>query len=117
VKRLLLAPLALLAACAITDDSGLGVAKETPVRTGTVFLVKDNFYTPVADTIRAGQHASWAWVGKKPHGLMFSSGAGNKVIVNAQITGGFDTVMTTPGTYTFACTVMIAMTGKLVVTQ
>jgi plastocyanin len=81
--------------------------------TGAV-TVGDDFFSPATTTVPAGTTVSWTWTGQDPHNVNFDDGAPSSGV---KTSGTFTRTFTTPGTYTYFCSVhgRAVMSGSVVV--
>ena len=96
---------------------GGGQAGAVTVGTGIQFVSSHNASTnPAVDTITAGSTMTWTWSGTLPHSVR---SAGTPAFASSGVhtgAGTYSVTFTTPGTYTYDCSVHGgAMTGTIVV--
>ena len=77
--------------------------------------VNDNFFSPAAVTICAGEQVEWTWRGVAPHNVTFDAGGPNSMT----LTGAgntFSRTFASTGTFTYLCTVHgTSMSGSVIV--
>jgi len=77
--------------------------------------VNDNFFSPEAVTICAGEQVEWTWRGVAPHNVTFDAGGPNSMT----LTGAgntFSRTFASTGTFTYYCTVHgTGMSGSVIV--
>jgi plastocyanin len=96
---------------------GGGQAGAVTVGTGIQFVSSHNASTnPAVDTITAGSTMTWTWSGTLPHSVRST---GTPAFASSGVhtgAGTYSVTFTTPGTYTYDCSVHGgAMTGTIVV--
>jgi len=106
-----------LTALSLVAALGCGSSTSPTTNGGAQVQVGDNFFSPASLTVTAGTSGAkvtWTWVGSASHSVTFdNSGPAS----NVQSSGTFTHTFTTPGTYTYFCTVhgRAVMSGTLIV--
>ena len=111
-------PLALLAACGgagsdagVTPPGGLPGTTGAPAPANAV-VVRDNVYSPAVTTVLPGATVTWTWSAANTHDVTFDDGVTSGLLTHAS----FQRTFTTPGTYSYHCTLHgSAMSGTVVV--
>ncbi len=78
-------------------------------------VVADDFFSPSARTVNAGQPIVWEWTGSNEHTVHFEKLAINSG--SAKSSGTFETTLTAQGSFTYHCTVhgQSVMSGTITV--
>lgn len=98
--------------------SGSPVAFDDTAGAVDTVQVRDNFFTPVHDTVAVGTFIRFRWLGAAQHGVSWLSGPGTLPTNSPiQATGEYVARVTQLGTYTYQCTVHGATMPGDVVSQ
>lgn len=107
---LLVAAVALLAACA-GDDDRERTAPDTQVA-DTEVLITDMSFRPARLIVAVGDPVTWSWEdGDVPHDVTFDDGPASPL----QDTGTWTRTFDEPGTYPYVCSIHPGMTGTVTV--
>jgi plastocyanin len=101
---------ALLAGC--SGGAPTATVVIPPANTSVIVSIHDIAFNPPDLTIRAGQTVTWEF----DDGTIAHDVSGPGFASPIQTTGYFAHTFTTPGTYTYRCTIHTNMTARVVVT-
>jgi plastocyanin len=97
---------ALVAGCTSStapSTGGGGGGGGTCSGTNAAVAVCDNHFSPSTSTITAGSTITWTWKGSNTHNVTFLTGPVIPPASSSMASGTFPTTFTTPGTYTYEC--------------